>query len=399
VEGTFPHSRTPCFTTAYIAQIACYNAWSTSNAPFRLPRCVQTVLRKGFRSPETSLFIYPLWAQIQHEENNGSYQRTCGRKAVGSKPALEAKRVCIGRRPMSNVSFPSCDLRSHIKLTSCRGVFSLRHNLSNDIERVHLFRSYDSPSRPHTLNTRQAAAAEPTWAIARATSAAPTYFAPMRINNDHYFDAGTSGLNNPSVDALLEVMYMPTNMTKSSLEEGSKAHSESPARTAIATQPQVSLLISIGTGERNKPSRFSRSTSFSILSIIRLLKYALSSMTATEDQHLHAKHICLISGIKYYRFNVAEGLEHISLDDNRHINFLDRMRGNKTKRTLEEIEEVTARYLKRPVVEQQLWKAAKDLIAARRTRVPPPIEPLPDLRTSMSSTENTLLGNSRVRTK
>lgn len=75
----------------------------------------------------------------------------------------------------------------------------------------------------------------------------------MAINNDHYFDAGTAGLNNPSVQALREVMDMPRKMTKSSLEEGSKAHSKSPAGTALATQPQVSLLMSIGTGERNKP--------------------------------------------------------------------------------------------------------------------------------------------------
>ena len=68
-----------------------------------------------------------------------------------------------------------------------------------------MFRSYDhivsndpdlgeamNPGYAHTNNSNAFI-----WEVARATSAAPTYFKEMKIGNDRYMDGGL-GANNPS---------------------------------------------------------------------------------------------------------------------------------------------------------------------------------------------------------
>jgi hypothetical protein len=236
------------------------------------------------------------------------------------------------------------------------------------------------------------AAAEPIWAIARATCAAPTYFPPMEMNGYRYLDGGVGGYNNPSILALSEVMEMERLKGRKG-ERELKDRSESPQETCNAVdtaQPPKPLLISIGTGYRNKVPRFSGSGNFNISSAYRLVRYAVWSITDTSEQHMRAQYLCELGKTKYHRFNVERGLEHITLDDNRSISFLDRLLGRKTERTLKEIEAITKEYLYNPVVQEKLEDAAKDLIAAHRTRIPPPIEPLPDLLISADPLETTL---------
>src|SRR5271163_1652052 len=101
------------------------------------------------------------------------------------------------------------------------------------LEKHYLFRSYngppDSASAPEgdfgPLNPGESCR-ESIWRCARATSAAPFLFAPIRFNGRKFLDGGM-GANNPAMIALKEAAQM---------------HPYKPA-----------VLVSIGTGD--KPDR------------------------------------------------------------------------------------------------------------------------------------------------
>jgi hypothetical protein len=240
-------------------------------------------------------------------------------------------------------------------------------------QRTHLFRSYDNiedePSS-FTLNCGPAAD-EPIWAIARATSAAPFYFSPILIKGSKYIDGGFGGHNNPASLAISEVMEIGRSTAKKSRRRnpnGPPLSSQDAPEPASTLEPPVSLVISIGTGQRDF-------TMSGVSSLLRMVRLALLLVTDTEKTHQDASRLCRNLGIPYYRFNVEEGLQHIDVDDSQ-----NRVWRRSAEQTLLEIGQATVRYLAGTEVQDQLMEAAKALLAARRTRVPPPIEPLPDLR-------------------
>ena len=233
-----------------------------------------------------------------------------------------------------------------------------------DGEALYMFRSYDhfSDNSGWVINPGPAAQ-EPIWEIARATTAAPTYFSPITIGEFIYQDAGI-GRNNPSLQALFEVIE------KDKKSKGLPESQSDPNHL-------VALLISIGTGKRRTSSRFSASSMLSSFStLFNWVKVAVSLSTDADDTHIWAEHFCVSHGIPYFRFNVDDGLQHIGLDDNLSISFLSRLRGSETTRTLDEIEKATRRYLAKDETQKNLQAAANALIATRRPRAPPPITPL-----------------------
>lgn len=102
---------------------------------------------------------------------------------------------------------------------------------------VYLWRTYDhynadraespayrplNPSSAHTV---------PIWQVARATSAAPTYFESIKLGNEKHLDGGM-GANNPSLHTLREVV---------------SKHGHAPDRVPA-------LFVSIGCGKRTAPN-------------------------------------------------------------------------------------------------------------------------------------------------
>ena len=67
----------------------------------------------------------------------------------------------------------------------------------------------------------------PIWEVARATSAAPTYFKTVKIDHLKYLDGGFGGYNNPTLEIFEEVRTM------SNKNSGS-----------------VNLMVSVGTGRK-----------------------------------------------------------------------------------------------------------------------------------------------------
>jgi predicted acylesterase/phospholipase RssA len=142
------------------------------------------------------------------------------------------------------------------------------------------------------------------WQAARATSAAPTFFAPIKIDNVQYADGGT-GYNNPAELAIHE------------------AHEIWPSRP-------IGCLVSIGTGledairlgdgtERGKGwkralvATVSPSTEFEI----EVAEWCVELLTSSERVHRDLNVRADKLGIEnhYFRFNVPQGMSKIGMEE------------------------------------------------------------------------------------
>lgn len=139
------------------------------------------------------------------------------------------------------------------------------------------------------------------WEAARATTAAPTFFLPILINDIEYSDGGT-GFNNPAELAIDE------------------AHDIWPNRP-------IGCLVSIGTGLEDAIQLESESKGFSrkLLSMsspktafnINVAKWCVALLTSSHSKHLQLKERAKRLNIRgnYFRFDVPRGISMIGLED------------------------------------------------------------------------------------
>jgi hypothetical protein len=165
----------------------------------------------------------------------------------------------------------------------------------------------------------------PIWAVARATSAAPSYFKPVTIEKNIYIDGGLYA-NNPSWLALNEVRQMHPD-----------------------TADPVGVICSIGTGLKKSTSR--RKSSFT-----RFTNMVAWSGAQTELTHKKL----LTEKLNYHRFNVESGLENIRLEE-----WKPRKTG---AATIISIERATRDYLRRPDIQKSIHDCAALLVQSRRQR-------------------------------
>ena len=128
----------------------------------------------------------------------------------------------------------------------------------------------------------------PIWQVARATSAAPTYFKPPIIDGLEYVDGGF-GANNPCVEIYEEVRKMNNESKKS-----------------------ASTILSIGTGKNNEARRF-KGTGFQ--RYFNYLNFARKWASDSEQTHLAMLKAKKEVNFKYFRLNVEEGLDLMKLDE------------------------------------------------------------------------------------
>ena len=253
----------------------------------------------------------------------------------------------------------------------------------NNHEMAHLFRTYDHHrrrlpnyirldgpnSRPNPRNpVEQTGPADSSliWEVARATSAAPTYFDTIKIGENEYGDAGF-GENNPSTRLFWEVCQM--NNENVSANE---------------------LSISIGTGI----SRFTRFQTGLLTRPIGWINAAKKVSTDCEKAHMEMERFSKsLANHRYVRFNVPEkATEDVEPSKWQHLKKrarkwfghggepLDRGLGKikldewkprgwwRKESTQEEIERVTKEYLKGPEVVKQLEEVAGMMVSHRRAR-------------------------------
>lgn len=144
-----------------------------------------------------------------------------------------------------------------------------------------LLRSYTTTDSVDGLST----AGVKIWEAARATSAASTFFDPIRIGFQEFVD-GATGRNNP---------------VESVLAEANSLWADAASR--------IQCLVSIGTGK----SEF-RDFGNNLAEIKRTL-VALATETEDTERRVYSNQENLGVGGRYFRFNVDRGLEGVVLDE------------------------------------------------------------------------------------
>jgi len=201
----------------------------------------------------------------------------------------------------------------------------------------YLFRTYDHSGHelPYPILNPGPAHNIPIWQVARATSAAPTYFKAMKIEQRSFLDGGI-GANNPSFIALREARRKMPN-----------------------TNPYI--FVSIGTGRTDGQGNVEPIPHRGLRRLERLLdifkNYALNS----ERIHMNEMSFAAdVGGFDYYRFNVATGMTDIELD-----NWKPSVGG---RNTLQEIRRHTNHYLLNPDIIESLLNCAQRLLCLRELR-------------------------------
>ncbi len=175
-------------------------------------------------------------------------------------------------------------------------VIAFQKSRVGGVDKPYLFRTYtnlhksdDLEARPFDRNPAQAHDI-PIWQVARATSAAPTYFKPVVIDGFEYLDGGF-GANNPCAEIYDEVKKMNNNYEKC-----------------------VHFILSIGTGRNKKLNRFQ---GHGIGRYWNYLNFARKWATDSEKTHQQMIRDKGNSTFKFHyrRLNVEEGLGLMKLDE------------------------------------------------------------------------------------
>ncbi|KAL8670970.1 MAG: hypothetical protein Q9168_004518 [Polycauliona sp. 1 TL-2023] len=269
----------------------------------------------------------------------------------------------VTRRHSEKSDVDVLDFPSHEDL--CRTIV-IAYAEHDKTEAPYLFRTYYTPPPAADHNRtklRQATArnhGQPPrlsiWQIGRATSAAPKYFPPIRIErswgDDHQRDVrfkdGGFGCNNPSQEAYYDIVY--------------KHGGDSAA---------VSLFISIGTGVC--PVELFAKAPGNVANAWANLKAAKKHPSRTLHVHDTMARLARHDDkdvFDYYRFDGGNRLGQVGLDEWK-SHRLTRLSGHNTEpgfKTLEKMYVATAAYLHQGFVQKGLDECAKLLVRRRRYR-------------------------------
>lgn len=144
-------------------------------------------------------------------------------------------------------------------------------------------RSYITDTSVDNLSTRTSTI----WEAARATSAAATFFDPVKIGRQEYVD-GATGANNP-VEVVLE-----------------EAASIWPS---IDMRSGIECLVSIGTGIPEL-----QNFGDDLKAVLKTLKSISTETEATEARFAKSVESRGLAG-RYFRFNVDRGLSGVALNE------------------------------------------------------------------------------------
>ena len=179
----------------------------------------------------------------------------------------------------------------------------------------------------------------PTCKVARATSAAPTYFKEVEIGEAMFLDGGFGAANNPTQFAWEEVRQM----------SGNNEHA-------------IALTVSIGTGKPRDQLNIKGHQFISKLGAY--LRWTTHITTDAEITHSTMVSIHHASPTKYHRLNVEDGLQDVKLGEWK----MTRSETGVERVTLNRIKEATRAYLDKPEVQEQLHDIAEILVHNRRAR-------------------------------
>lgn len=233
-------------------------------------------------------------------------------------------------------------------------------------EAPHIFRTFDTPPsrldrsrsiyRQRDRRNQGPAPRLSLCQVARATSAAPGYFPPIKINKGSgqsprdviLFKDGGFGANNPSKEALGCVVY----------KHGGSIRNIGP-------------FVSIGTGAHSEPIFAKKPGNWQ--NFKANLKGAVAHPAKTKGTHEDMAYISNLDGreFPYYRFEGGEDLGKIALDEWKSNNFAQIRGKNSTPgyKTIDTMDQATSKYILRDDVQDDLKKIASILVKRRRLRV------------------------------
>ena len=169
------------------------------------------------------------------------------------------------------------------------------------------------------------------WEVARAATAAPTYFAPMKLvegTETYLYLASEFRATNPSL-------------------EGNES-----VRQASGTEPRI--VVSVGSGVKQLPQRTGVARYIDTVGVTRRM------VMNAEKAHQASMNLRLARLLDYYfRLNVEEGIGDIKLSE---------WRGKNGRDTLSLIHEKTNDYLHLDSVRKSLVETARALVETRRAR-------------------------------
>ena len=185
-----------------------------------------------------------------------------------------------------------------------RVVVSYQEDKSEAHQHPYLFRTYKN-IRPASTSQNSNRARNPgpahdipIWQVARATSAAPTYFKEVVIEGNRYIDGGF-GTNNPCKEIVQEVR-----------------------RLNNFNDQCIKCVISVGTGlkiQRRKTthSRLKTFLTANLAKFIEYIQFSARLASQSEDTHddVSQLHEDLKKRFEYDRFNVNQGIEEMKLDE------------------------------------------------------------------------------------
>ena len=182
-------------------------------------------------------------------------------------------------------------------LTMFSVVVAYQETKIGGVRNPYLFRSYKNLHRSKipkekALDRNPGPAHDvPIWEVGRATSAAPTYFKPPKIDNRKYLDGGFGETNNPTIEIYDEVRRMNNNSNNC-----------------------IGILVSIGTGKNKKMSQWTEAK-LPGWQYINYLNYAKAWASQSETQHLALLKEEKKFHFVYERLNVEDGLDTMKLDE------------------------------------------------------------------------------------
>ena len=204
---------------------------------------------------------------------------------------------------------------------------------------LYLFRSYHHPQNTQIdLLERNPGREEnsPIWLIGRATSAAPTYFQGIELDDDPddaEFIDGAFGANNPAEEAY---------------------HSIKQYWNYDATA--IQFLMSIGTGKNKRTGRRARA-GFS--RYLDFFNDAAKLATQSEETHLRIQRTMEENRTPYARLNVEEGIGKMRLDE---------WKGKSGHKTIDTITTETNAYLATAEARALIASSGRRLVDIRRAR-------------------------------
>ena len=231
----------------------------------------------------------------------------------------------------------------------------------------YLFRTYHTPpprADPNKTRLRHATSRNhgppptlPIWKVARATSAAPKYFPPIKIQkgsdsdpkNCVKFKDGGFGCNNPSEEAYWDILHKHGGMARN-----------------------IGPFISIGTGI--PPFEMFAEAPGNLPNAVANLKAATKLPSRTMKTHDAMARLSHRDGqdiFPYYRFDGGKRLGEVKLDEWKshrltRLTGRDREPGSKT---IDKMFSATAVYLQHRDVQRDLTDCAKLLVRRRRLRM------------------------------